>query len=131
MLEYLLIRPDTNFLFSGEYGSGWKHIVIDEAHSYDGAMGAEIGWLMRRIQARLTNRNNLRFIATSATLINRPGLTEIEKEEEIRNNFASKIFPALPKSFRVLFGSERDLGEGGTEREVGFYHALTEIPVTE
>ena len=131
MLEYLLIRPDTNFLFSGEYGSGWKHIVIDEAHSYDGAMGAEIGWLMRRIQARLTNRNNLRFIATSATLINRPGLTEIENEEEIRNNFASKIFPALPKSFRVLFGSERDLGEGGTEREVGFYHALTEIPVTE
>jgi hypothetical protein len=131
MLEYLLIRPDTNFLFSGEYGSRWKHIVIDEAHSYDGAMGAEIGWLIRRLQARLSNRKNLRFIATSATLINRPGLTEIEKEEEIRNNFASKIFPALPQSFRVLFGSERDLGEGGTEREVGFYNGLTEIPVTD
>ena len=131
MLEYLLIRPDTNFLFSGEYGSRWKHIVIDEAHSYDGAMGAEIGWLMRRLQARLSNKENLRFIATSATLINRPGLTEDRKQQEIRDNFASKIFPATPSSFRVLFGSERDLGEGGTTREVGFYHALTEIPVTE
>jgi hypothetical protein len=130
MLEYLLIRPETNFLFSGQYRSGWKHVVIDEAHSYDGAMGAEIGWLMRRLQARLVNKDQLRFIATSATLINRPGLTEIEKEEEIQNNFASKIFPALPRSFRVLFGSERDLGVGGTQREMGFYHVLTEIRVT-
>ena len=126
MLEFLLIRPETNFLFSASFGQHWKHIVLDEAHSYDGAMGAEIGWLMRRLQARLQNRENLRFIATSATLINRPGLTEEQKQQEIRANFASKIFPAAPDSFRVLFGSERELIGGRTERECGFYSELAD-----
>jgi hypothetical protein len=127
MLEYLLIRPEMNSLFS----TSWKHIVLDEAHSYDGAMGAEIGWLMRRLQSRLPSQENLRFIATSATLINRPGLSDDEKEQEIRSDFASKIFPANPESFRVLFGTERHADAGNTPRNPGFYGELSELPLSE
>ena len=126
MLEYLLIRPETSFLF----GETWKHIVLDEAHSYDGAMGAEIGWLMRRLKARLPSSEKIRFIATSATLINRPGLSNEEKESEIRSTFASKIFPASSDSFRVLFGNERKIALGGVDRPASFYCELADTPVS-
>jgi hypothetical protein len=130
MLEYLLIRPETNFLFANGWGDKWKHIVIDEAHTYDGALGAEIGWLMRRLEARLPNSSSLRFIATSATLINKTELTDEEKENEIRSNFASRIFPAPPETFRVLFGAQRDIESGKTRRAPGFYRDLVETTVS-
>jgi hypothetical protein len=133
MLEYLLIRPETNFLFSNADGKHWKHIIIDEAHSYDGAMGAEIGWLIRRLQGRLTNKTQLRFIATSATLISDASLTPEAKSERICTNFASRIFPAPADSFQVLFGEERktSIDEASNEREPGFYTTLASLAVPE
>lgn len=129
MLEYLLIRPETNFLFSGVQGSKWKHIVIDEAHSYDGAMGAEIGWLMRRLHSRLANQQNLRFFATSATLINDSGISENEKAVRIRTKFASRLFPAAADTFQVLFGAERERAPGieTRARQAGFYHQIASL----
>jgi len=123
MLEYLLIRPETSFLFSGDK---WKHIVLDEAHSYDGAMGAEIGWLMRRLKARLSSRKRIRFIATSATLISDAGLAEPQQAEQIRTTFASRIFPAPAASFEVLFGAPREVEntEQAAPRDAEFYQAF-------
>ena len=67
MLEYLLLRPGDNIIFSSENAQKWKYIVFDEAHSYTGAKGIEVSALVRRVKAML-QRDDLRFILTSATL---------------------------------------------------------------
>ena len=70
MLEYLLLRPDTAPFFDNESAKHWRYIVIDEAHTYKGATGTEIAFLLRRLKERI--RHNMsepfRCIATSATL---------------------------------------------------------------
>jgi len=103
MLERLLLQPAASSLF----GDFWKFIVLDEAHCYDGALGTEIAWLMRRLKHRLSDPEGLRYIATSATLIDDPNLTIPQKVAIIQKEFASQLFPAAPGSFCVQFGSPR------------------------
>jgi ATP-dependent helicase YprA (DUF1998 family) len=68
MLEYLLLRPQDNPLF---IQGRWRFIVLDEAHTYAGAQGIEVGLLMRRLKLRLgAEPGKTRCIATSATLTN-------------------------------------------------------------
>jgi len=101
MLERLLLQPEASTLFQNL----WKFIILDEAHSYDGALGTEIAWLMRRLKRRLGNPGQLRFMATSATLIDDPSMTQNQKAAYVRDNFASQIFPAQADSFSVQFGT--------------------------
>lgn len=72
MLEYLLLRPEDAPLFGGAFGSKWRHLAIDEAHVYSGALGTEIAFLLRRLKARIESsageRPKLRCYATSATI---------------------------------------------------------------
>ena len=59
MLEYMLMRPIERTIF--DQTSAWLAanpdekftVVLDEAHLYRGAAGAEVGLLMRRLRARL------------------------------------------------------------------------------
>lgn len=65
MLEYLLLRPADSELFAHP----WNFIVLDEAHSYSGASGIEMGLLLRRVKDRVAGApGGLRCMATSATL---------------------------------------------------------------
>lgn len=76
MLEYMLMRPFERPLFKQtkewlEQEGNQFLIVLDEAHMYRGAKGAEVGFLLRRLRARLgiTDRpDKLRVIFTSASL---------------------------------------------------------------
>lgn len=69
MLEYLLLRPADSPLFEPSGEDGWRFIVLDEVHSYDGAMGLEIGMLLRRLRDRVgRGPGQVQAIATSATL---------------------------------------------------------------
>ncbi len=68
MLEYLLLRPADLDLFEGHGASTWSFVVVDEAHVYDGAQGAEIAMLLRRLRHRVRPNDGLRCIATSATV---------------------------------------------------------------
>ena len=72
MLEYLLLRPEDAPLFGGVFGANWRHIAIDEAHIYSGALGTEIAYLLRRLKARIESATGaypkLRCYATSATI---------------------------------------------------------------
>jgi len=70
MLEYLLLRPRDSSLFDGQYSKSWAFIVVDEAHTYSGAAGMEVGMLLRRLKDRVVSnqRSGLRCIATSATI---------------------------------------------------------------
>lgn len=70
MLEYLLLRPSDNVFFDGEYADHWQFIVIDEAHTYNGAKGIETAMLLRRLKDRIVRSEPgvLQYFATSATL---------------------------------------------------------------
>lgn len=66
MLEYLLLRPRDSELFAG---NNLQFIVLDEAHTYNGAQGIEIAMLMRRLKNHLDDKKgNIKFILTSATI---------------------------------------------------------------
>ncbi len=75
MLEYMLLRPIEASIF--DQTTAWLAsdpknkftVVLDEAHMYRGAGGAEVAFLLMRLQARLgIPRNRIKFILTSASL---------------------------------------------------------------
>jgi ATP-dependent helicase YprA (DUF1998 family) len=76
MLEYMLMRPFERPIFqqTAEWLQGQGNqflLVLDEAHMYRGAKGAEVGFLLRRLRARLginDRPDKLRVICTSASL---------------------------------------------------------------
>lgn len=78
MLEYMLLRPGDNIIFSQNNAEKWKFIVFDEAHSYTGATGIEVATLMKRVRAML-GRDDLKYILTSATLGDEKSNSEIIK----------------------------------------------------
>ncbi len=71
MLEYLLLRPEDCWFFDGKHAQHWKFLVLDEAHTYNGATGIEMGMLIRRLKDRVSGSvpGRLQCIATSATLV--------------------------------------------------------------
>lgn len=98
MLERLMLNPSTNPIFS----ETWKFIILDEAHTYDGSMGTEISWLLKRLSKRVGNpQKTLQYLATSATLF----ADNDDVESEVRNQFAAKIFPAAADTFSVQMGN--------------------------
>ncbi len=76
MLEYMLMRPFERPIF--QQTADWLQedgnqflLVLDEAHMYRGAKGAEVGFLLLRLRARLginDRPDKLRVICTSASL---------------------------------------------------------------
>ena len=66
MLEHLLIRPSDFNIFTSQYINKWQFVVLDEAHTYTGALGIEIALLLRRV-AGISSKEP-QFILTSATL---------------------------------------------------------------
>ena len=90
MLEYLLLRPADTPFFDGDTGSHWQFVSLDEAHVYDGADGAEIAMLLRRLRDRVvrSEKGRLNYLATSATL------------------GSEKDYPALVEFARNLFDEE-------------------------
>lgn len=106
MLEYMLMRPFERPIF--EETRRWLELegnqllfVIDEAHMYRGAKGAEVAFLFRRLQARLGCHNRpekFRVLATSATL----GSSE-EEMKSIRC-FAADLTGKGPESFDTVIG---------------------------
>ena len=86
MLEYLLLRPDDCSFFDGPASEHWRWIVLDEAHTYDGAVGIEVGMLLRRLKDRVGGAGNVQCVATSATL----GSGRADFPEAVA--FASELF---------------------------------------
>jgi len=68
MLEYLMLRPNDNVFFDGPYAHHWKFFVLDEAHTYAGAIGMEVSMLLRRVYYKIQPHDHIQFILTSATL---------------------------------------------------------------
>nr|MDO8115772.1 DEAD/DEAH box helicase [Candidatus Sigynarchaeota archaeon] len=126
MLEYLLLRPTDSSLFDGHNARFWRFIVLDEAHTYNGANGIEMSMLISRLKDRICNgeKGRIQSIATSATLFN--------DEKDFRRvvNFASKLFGEVfswkhdsPAEQDLIIGSRMDIESMNPE------HDLFEIPL--
>jgi len=94
MLEYLLMRPRDSVLFDQGAGDTWRFLVLDEAHVYSGALGTEIGYLIRRLKDRIcrSQQGKILCIATSATI----GADSADSKKTIA------------ESFQNLFGEKFD-----------------------
>ena len=110
MLEYMLMRPFERPVFNEtrrwlQQEGNQLLLVLDEAHMYRGAKGAEVAFLLRRLRARLgihDQPEKLRVIATSATLASdAEGLDNILR-------FAADLTGKKPDDFEAIVGSARD-----------------------
>lgn len=69
MLDYLLVRPRDFPLWKLNKPETLRYLVVDELHTFDGAQGADLACLIRRIKERVkTPPGHLCCVGTSATL---------------------------------------------------------------
>ena len=69
MLDYLLLRPQDQRLWRFNEPGVLQYLVLDELHTYDGAQGADVACLIRRLKERLEiPKGELCVVGTSATL---------------------------------------------------------------
>lgn len=99
MLEYLLLRPADTTLFEGPSSDTWKFIVADEAHTYDGAHGIEVAYLLRKLRNRVDKDSKIITIGTTAT---------IGKDKDGIREFAESFFG---NKFNIAASSSPDLIE--------------------
>lgn len=111
MLEYLLIRPNDYSIFVPERLDNWKYVVLDEAHSYNGALGIELSLLLRRLTGLALKRPQ--FILTSATL------GEQGKSEDDIVRFATNLTSAEFDVSDIIFSKRIPLQEKSAYRIQG------------
>lgn len=69
MLDYLLLRGRDKRLWAKNSPETLQYLVVDELHTFDGAQGADLALLIRRLKARLkTPASHLACVGSSATL---------------------------------------------------------------
>lgn len=77
MLDYLLLRPQDQRLWRFNQPGVLQYLVLDELHTYDGAQGADVACLIRRLKERLDiPKGSLCVVGTSATLDDREPLRD-------------------------------------------------------
>ncbi len=121
MLEYLMLRPDDNVFFDGKYANNWKYVILDEAHTYTGSTGIEVSMLLRRLAAKLNNKN-LQFILTSATLGD-----EDSNKDVI--NFAESLCSTKFKEENIIRAKRIELKQIDSKYDLGteFYSFVNEL----
>lgn len=70
MLEYLLVRREDQAIFRpGGSPATLRYLVLDEVHTYGGALGAEVACLVRRLRGHIERFGDaLTCVGTSATV---------------------------------------------------------------
>ncbi|MNO19693.1 ATP-dependent RNA helicase DbpA [compost metagenome] len=112
MLEYMLMRPIERDIF--DQTKAWLKadsrnefiLVLDEAHMYRGAGGAEVALLIRRLCARLDiPRERMRCIMTSASL--GPAETAAVDGERFARDLTG-LADTSPRRVRVIQGTPEE-----------------------
>lgn len=101
MLEYLLLRPKDRDILSPEKAIKWQFIVLDEAHTYNGALGIEVSMLLRRLTEKIQRKPQ--FLLTSATL------GDQGKSEQEIVQFANSLTAANYTVEDIIFSSRKKL----------------------
>jgi ATP-dependent helicase YprA (DUF1998 family) len=112
MLEYMMMRPlerpvfDATRQWLADNPGQQLLLVVDEAHMYRGAAGAEVALLLRRLRARLEiPAERLQVICTSASFSNL----------EYAREFAAQLVGKSPVDFEAIPGTlalRSDAAEG-------------------
>ena len=88
MLDYLLLRPKDLGLWRKNRPETLRYLVVDELHTFDGAQGADVACLIRRLKERLrTPKAHLICVGTSATLGSDAAVSATQLVE-----YAGKVF---------------------------------------
>jgi hypothetical protein len=99
MLEYLLTRAeDLSFLTSAPL----EFLVIDEAHTNSGMMGAEVALLLRRVKEVIKDRSKVQHIAASATIVDRESHAQGQR-------FFARLVGTDPERVEIIWESYQDL----------------------
>ncbi len=127
MLEYMLMRPLERPIFDRtrqwleENPSESIMLVVDEAHMYRGAAGAEVALLLRRFRDRIgIGEDRLQVICTSASF----------KDPDYAGQFAADLTGKSATAFRTLRG-ELALRPGASTGTPEDAAALMEISLTD
>ncbi|WP_353249257.1 DEAD/DEAH box helicase [Salinisphaera sp. T31B1] len=77
MLEYMMVRQvDAPIVRKSRAEKSLRWIVLDEAHTYVGSQAAELALQLRRVMTNFgAEPENIRFVATSATIAGDPDAT--------------------------------------------------------
>ena len=125
MLEYMLMRPlerpvfDATRRWLAENPQERLLLVVDEAHLYRGAAGAEVGLLLRRLRSRLEiDPERLQVIATSASF----------SDDEHARHFAAALTGKDAREFRTIRG-ELALRPGEKKGSEADALALARLPI--
>lgn len=110
MLEYLLIRPNDFKIFSKEYLKNWKFVILDEAHTYNGALGIEVSLLLRRLTGLADKKPN--FLLTSATL------GQKNRDEQAIVDFAQALTSSEFDKDDIIFATRKQLDKDNIEYTV-------------
>lgn len=93
-LEFLMTRSKDIGLF---LSSKLKYLVVDEAHTYSGAFGAEVSCLLRRLRALCSkSADEVICMTTSATIINQ------NSPEAPAQEFMSRFFGIDPNKIDII-----------------------------
>ncbi|GIH71558.1 DEAD/DEAH box helicase [Sphaerimonospora thailandensis] len=125
MLEYMLMRPLERPVFDAT--RTWLEsnpdeqflLIIDEAHLYRGAAGAEVALLLRRLRARLgIPPDRLQVICTSASFTS----------AEYAREFAAQLSGKSEAAFKTVEGqlALRELADTGSLQDA---QALAAVPI--
>jgi DEAD/DEAH box helicase domain-containing protein len=129
MLDYLLLRPQDQNLWRFNLPGVLQYLVLDELHTYDGAQGADVACLIRRLKERLDiPQGELCVVGTSATLDNREGVARDAGPARMPESQSDAPSSQPPPGGRV---GEIDAKETATDRLARFASTLFEenIPV--
>jgi ATP-dependent helicase YprA (DUF1998 family) len=125
MLEYMLMRPLERPVFDAT--RAWLHqnpdekflLIVDEAHLYRGAAGAEVALLLRRLRSRLgITPDRVQVICTSASFAS----------AEYARQFAAQLTGKSDADFRTVEGrlKLRDPASAGSVQDA---EVLAAVPL--
>lgn len=130
MLEYMLVRPIESPIFAktkdwlAESQDHTITLVLDEAHTYTGAKGTEVAYLVRRLKERLglaSGSSQFQAIATSASV---PATEQADEADQLVE-FAADLFGEPPDSFTLIHAGVADQAPGARKSTARSFNAFS------
>ena len=116
MLDYLLLRPEDQGLWRYNEPGVLRYLVLDELHTYDGAQGADVACLIRRLKERLSiPAGDFCVVGTSATLDDREPPKDSSKKTDgsidARETGSDRLATFASTLFEESIDAEAVIGE--------------------
>ncbi len=125
MLEYMMMRPIERPIFDetrkwlNECPNEKMLVVLDEAHLYRGAQGAEVGLLLRRLRERLgISADRLQVICATASFS--------DEGKKNAGNFGAQLTGVPAETFKSITGSlaEKSPSSAGTADDIAILDSV-------